>query len=345
VRNNIGRKLIWVDSYEAAADMVIFATTFALDYKPRITVEGVEKIVLEQLGIPHAEDWDFDYSPGSSHVNWNNVKTWPTGTVEISYPCGLSYVHWAEDAAEIAANGIYEVVEEVKDIADETSLDAYAAGLLARYKTLPVSLSFRTRVKGFEPGQLLTVVLTKPAINETLLVESVDSQEQFLEGIPQFLHTVKASNSQWQQSGSPNTYFGKLVERTKQPVDRASQTLRFNVAGTIKGVTNPGLVVGVAEGIATAHRDGVLGEIKVTFKSIEDGTPITGPVTIDVYQNGVSVFGATKLALASGSQSSATQWVFAADPQPVAKGDQFTFEILTADAAAKDGALEIHIIG
>lgn len=344
VRNNLGRKLTWTDTHTPAGDDVIFETTFRLDYKPIVTLDGVPQIVLEGIGV-HTEDWDFDYSPGSYHLNANYNKAWPDGTLVISYPCTLSFVHWAEDAAEIAAKGTYELVDEVKDLSDDTSLDAYVAGLLARYKTEPVSMTFRTRTDGFEPGQLLTVDIAKPVLDDTLLIESVNSQEQYCNGTWEFVHTVKASNAQRQYAGDPIAYFGKLIERGKQPQDRLSQTLRFNVASTVAGLTNPGLEVREGDGGLTAERDGVLGEIRLTFKSIEDGIPTTGTIELDVYQNGTSVFDTERLVLPAGDTATATQWIFASDPQSVAKGDRFTFAVLQADSAAKDGILEINIIG
>lgn len=346
VRNNVGRRLIWSDTHEATGSQVVFRTAFALEYKPFITLDSVEQIVEQRTGAPPVGDWDFDWAPDSDYVHWNILKSWPVGTIVISYPCVLSYVHWAEDAAEIAAKGRYELVEEVRDLADDTSLDGLAAGLLERYKEdAPEVLTFPTRVDGFEAGQALSVNLTKPAVSGTLLVQSVDSQEQFYRGSIGFLHTVRAIKAQWQMAGSPNAYFGKLIDRTKQPVDRIAQILRFNVAGTIKGLSNPGLVTGLAEGGVTSQRAGVLGEVRVTFRSIEDGTPITSDVEIDMYQNGGSIFGTQKLLLEPGSGASAVQWQFVSDPQPVSKGDRFTFEVLQADSAAKDGILEINIIG
>lgn len=267
--------------------------------------------------------------------------------MEIEQVCDqLSYIHWESDATEIAAHGRFEFIEEVKDFPTEESLQAEAAGLLLRRKQTPTDITVRTRLDGFRPGQLLTINTTRPAVNGTFLIQSVESQE--VAAAPAHLyywHTIKASDSSLKSLGGPDRYFGKLIERSRQPLDRISQVLRFNVAGTIRGVTNPGLETGVGEGIQTSQRKGVLGWCKLLFKSIEDGTPTTSDIELDVYLGGSTIFGTTKLVIPAGSITPAIQWTFATEPLEVPKDGKFTFEVLQADSAAKDGVLEIYVIG
>jgi hypothetical protein len=325
---------------------------FPVDAMPIIRVNGVEAVVVVQDplggGAWAAGDFDFYYIPGSYSFFANWQKAAPSGTITIEYPCPLSAINWQEDltAGEGSMGGTWEYLEEVKDYPTEDSINALAAGLLLRRKTIPRKVSLKTMLNGFFPGQLLTMNLTKPPIVGDFLIESVNSKE--IKGAQSktfFMHDITAQDVAIKPTGSPNAYFGKIIERSRQGMERTMTHLCFNVAGTIRGVTNPGLATGVAEGIRTAPKLGILRDVRLRFKSIDDGTLTTTNIELDVYQNGVTIFGATKLVLPAGSVDQVIQWSFATANPTVAEGDIFTYEVLLADPLAKDGILEVNILG
>jgi hypothetical protein len=72
--------------------------------------------------------------------------------------------------------------------------------------------------------------------------------------------------------------------------------------------------------------------------------PTTQLITIDVYLDGVSIFGSSKIQWEPGQTDSTIVIQFAFDPLPVSQNDIFTYEVLSADPLATDGILELELL-
>ena len=323
----------------------IAATTYHMDVKPSVLLNGVPQTVVEIAAIGTAS-YDFYFIQYNRGVFRN--QTFPplaiTDTVEISYPSPLPYVGIAEDAASIAAKGLYERTVEAGDIDNRDQLDAIAAAELLRSKQDPIDLEIQTLTDGFEAGQRVTVNVTHPdTINDTFLIESVNSQE---EALHQMRHSIKATNGAMQRTGAPNKTQGYIYEKLREKPSRIVQRLKIILAGTIEGLTNPGLSVGVKEEvIGEILQDGVLGEVRMHFGSVENGTPTTQNIEIDLFINGVTIFDpADRPVYPAGSDAPIVHWTFVTEPFPVRKHDLLTrLQIISADAAAMDGYAELVV--
>src|SRR6185369_10981033 len=124
---------------------------------------------------------------------------------------------WAQDDAEIAAHGLFEGIEEVKDVASADALQAVADQLLIRRKVRPITATFQTDRDGLEPGMSIDVNVSRPLLDEPMLVTSVSSTEQ---GKSFFRHQVRSVNSANQAVSDQAAFYQQLIARSAQPKDR-----------------------------------------------------------------------------------------------------------------------------
>jgi len=290
-----------------------------------------------------AVGWAFYYINGNAGVFRNQTLPALSGvdTVVVLYPSPLPYVAMARNAASVAAEGLRQELIEVKDIDDRDQLQDMADAGLLRAVEEPVELEVVTRTGGFEPGQLLTVNTALPLVaSSTFLVESVHSSEV---GQFHFLHMLKLSNTQYQQTSGPNRFFGDLIARDRLTMSRVAQEITTNLAPTLEGLTNPGLTVGIKPASRESRVKGVLAPITMRFNSVDTGTLTTSLIQIDVLKNGATVFASgIYITYPIGQTGIVQEWRFVVEPTPVAVGDVFTIHILSADATAKDGTLIIR---
>ena len=83
----------------------------------------------------------------------------------------------AEDAASIASLGLFEAIVQAGEVDSRDELDAIAAAWLARGVEEPAEIEIETDDEGYEPGQLVTVNVSSPAINDSFIISSVNMQE------------------------------------------------------------------------------------------------------------------------------------------------------------------------
>ena len=343
VRNSRSNVALWTDTYTALAGDTSVETTYSQEVRPYVTLNGTSQTVVESSEIG-GTPYDFYYVSYGIGVFRNQARPLGAGdVVVVMYPGKLPPVFWAEDAADIALHGRWEAVEEVKDITDPDAMQSIADGLLARGLEVPISVELQSRRAGWMPGKVVTVNTTQPLVSASLLIESVDSQEG--EDNKFFRHTIRASNQQLQRTDRADNFVAKLIERGKQPIDRVTYKIGFTLAETIEGLTNPGLSVGVKPCIRVADKAGVIRDCTLAFKSVDDGTPTTADISIDVLKNGVSIFGTQKMDYPAGASGVQTQFIFLTFPMPVAQGDVFTVEVISADPLAMDGVIELVVLG
>ncbi len=340
VRNSANTKPLWTDTFVGDSSQRIFQTMTPLRSKPRIRVNGVPQVVVDfsEIGL-RPYDW-YWLEPTSVVQNFAHAVLTSSDTITVTYPSALSYVAWAQDDAEIAANGLFEGIEEVKDVATGDALQAVADALLLRRKVRPITANPQTDRDGLEPGMGLVVNTSRPLVNDTLLITQVTSEEQ---GKSFFRHRVKAVNSANQAVSNEAAFLQKVVAGMAQPKDRVRQNIVFHVAETIEGFDNPGLTTGAKQAVRSSPCSGYISRCTLYFKSAET-TPTTADISIDVLMDGVSIFGATKMEWPAGATTLEVQTEFSADPLEVQAGDLFTIEVLTADPLAMDGILEVELL-
>jgi hypothetical protein len=341
VRNSQDFAALWTDRASADGTQVIFPTMVELTIRPVLRIDGTEKIVDDVSGGPGDAYW----LPAS--VVTHSAPT-AGQVVDVIYPSPLSFVAIAQDDTAIAARGLQEAVDEVKDVPDAASMGVIAAGFLARGSVDSVSVTIESDEPGAEPGQLLTIDTLRPPVNDSFLIEQVDSEEiGRREGTGFFRHTIRASNTQLQRQGSGVAFFQRLLDQAQQPRDRTTYTIGFTLAETIEGITNPGLTAGLKQATRTAPKDGIASQCTIYFNSV-NASPLvltTTDVSIDLLKNGTSIFGTTKLVWPAGATTLQVRFVFASNPLQIRMNDIFSINVLSADPAAKDGALLLTVLG
>jgi len=317
---------------------LIWPVMAELSSAPVIKVDGVEKTV---VGVgQYSGAWDWVWQEFSVMANPAAPPS-PGAVITVTFPSPFSDVAVAEDAVDIAAHGLLEAVEEVRDVPDRTALQDIADGLLARGVVTPTGATFRTDKPGLEPGHILTVNTLRPPCTELMVIESVDSEEQ---GKLFFRHQVKASNGP-QSAANEAAFYQRLLERTKQAKDRGTFTFVFQLAETPEGGTNDGLTTGYKTPLLMAPKAGVIRDCVLRFKSVDDGTLTESLIEIDVLKDDVTVFGSKRMEYPAGATGTQSQFVFASSPVTVAQGDVFRINVLQADALAKDGTLALTVVG
>jgi len=97
------------------------------------------------------------------------------GPFQVRYQAQYPIFVTAEDAAEIAAHGIYEAVYEYPDIYDQAVLEELAASLLSQGLEIKTELTIQTRELGVAAGQSLTVTAAYRDIDAEFLITEVNA--------------------------------------------------------------------------------------------------------------------------------------------------------------------------
>ncbi len=315
------------------------------DQLPEVTVNGVAEIVIKlpvnQLPQNSSYGWIYTgiavgRSPFASGLSNGDI-------VRVIYPSPLPYVAIAEDLTSIADVGLFEDTIEAGEITDKNTLQDIADNALLRGKVVPVTLAVRTRTDGYWPGQRLSVTRSDPPVSGDFLVTQVNSREI---GQHYFEHTLTLNDKTAQLASLPNSYLGNIIKNTRMRTYNIIEHITFNLAVTVTGLTNPGLAVGVPPAVKTAQKKGVAGWVTLIFNSCAQQSTVTvTEITIDILQNGSTIFGAKKLTYPAGFQGETKFSIFLTDPLPVAVGDVFTCNVLTADDQAYDGVMELVTVG
>ncbi len=313
---------------------------------PNVTINGVDQTVIPLFPPdvqPNDTTWAFAYIGISVVYNWRLPALSIGDVVKVTYPGPLLFVAVAEDLTSIAADGLVEDTVEAGAITDKDTLQAIADEALLRGKEVPITLSIKTRTDGYQPGQSVNVVRSDPTINDNFLITSVNSAE-----INQdyFEHTVKCSNKPAQLATDPTKWAADLIKNLRMTTYNIIERITFNLAVTVDGLTNPGLTIGVKPAIKTAQKNGTAGWVTLIFNSLSQlGAVTTTDIVIDMLKNGASIYGGKVLTLPAGFAGQVKFSIFASDPFLVAVGDVFTVNVISADALAMDGVMELVTLG
>lgn len=144
-----------------------------------ITLDAAEQTV----GIVGETGLDWYYTPGDHWIYQDAGGTVLTSgnTLHVTYRAFGMQHQTAEDvsdqtavaATETGTSGVYEMALADDSLANTTVGDTAAAALLARYKQLPVEVSYGARTAGVQVGQVQTIGLTEFGLSGSYLIDTV----------------------------------------------------------------------------------------------------------------------------------------------------------------------------
>jgi hypothetical protein len=311
----------------AANDNGSFITDYIVGTQaPQVTVthltspvsDPVTQIVVE-LGDAGDGPYDFYYISGGYGVFRN--PTYPplagTDTISVTYPSNVPPIIHVQDDAGIAEHGLWQHVDDVRDVFTQAEATAIAQGLLDRLGRVAENVAVQTDsrvnpdVLDLEVAQLMSINTTRPPLVGDFLVQSLSIKEtakQWTDWSLQLTDGQKTKN--WVE------YFERMVDLTKEPTDRILEKFTFALVEDMAvgtSVTNP----------LPAIKTGYALQASIQFETAPTGSSII----VDLKQNGTSIFGDIKLVLPAGSNG-AVQVFFRTDPLVVTRGDVFTCDIL-----------------
>lgn len=242
-----------------------FLQLYGFTVLPKVTVNGNAQTVVLLSEISSTPGWQWyivdptivNGAPLPSYGLFQNPSNAPLGifdTLIISYPTPLTPIYWIQNDAQIAEraaiegnSGVYEDVEQAPSAATQEAIQAYAAGLLARYGNgIPYQVTYSTRLPGMATGPLMAGMLQEihtanPDLNFTGLISNVTWQD--IDG--QFMNlSVTVLSGEYQ--GNFTQFFAALITQGQAPLPQqaVTNTYQFNIAPTVPGLSNPGVTGG-----------------------------------------------------------------------------------------------------
>lgn len=279
---------------------------------------------------------------------YRNVNLAPVGsglTIRVVYPAPFPLAFKAEDTASIAAVGLYEAVQQAKDVTTQELAEQTAAALLEAYagdgyqQQVTFDYNSAQQPLWLDVGQSITINTAAPLTSGTYFIERVVSQEQEL---TVWRHTVTARTGQAPVGDQAAVQAMRTAARVTQDLFFVYAT--FEIGMTVVGLTNPGLQTGPilntykVPGKQEGQRVGVISSWDIIART----TPPEGAdIVIDVFLNGVSIFfddDEDKIVLPDGTDTLVVGYVFRELNIPVYTGDIITAEVLQvgSDEPGKD---------
>lgn len=213
---------------------------------PAITLDGVA-LVVGELGPDDPASFDVMYdapaAPGTMGgvgIHFVSPQAAPgVGVIiEVTYTYVTGNVVSDEDAAEILAraaieggSGIWEAMDEQRNVRNALTLEQIAAGDLTFYGLIPERIEYETDEQGLQIGQIQTVTLPFHDVSANLLVESIETEWKTGAAF-QFRHRVMVSDL-GPMAGSENI-LEKLAAVARIGVPKASGALT-SIAGVVAG--------------------------------------------------------------------------------------------------------------
>lgn len=314
------------DTRTAVTGQTGFSTDYTLPSKPIVRVNGVDQIVVA-FGDWTA-GWQFYYIPGAIGVF---AATAPTAgdTVDVLYPSPFPLAEVAEDAASIAAVGLYEAIWQAKNVYDRTTAQAIAQGFIDLYCTggyqqeLVHVYNSDDQPAWLEPGMVVTFNRSYPTAVGDFVVEQFDAQEI---GLAVWKFTVKLRSALGEVTQSQAMQQNKISARV--PIDSPPFRLTAELFTDIPGLTNPGASTGLISNSYSPPSAGVISSWGILFAS---DPPTGADFQMDVTLNGVSIFpsGAANKAVASDGVTTLQSGLqFVTENISITPGDVIRLEVL-----------------
>lgn len=314
-------------------------TNFMMLQVTSLKVNGVAQPIhlgTELINFRHSW-WYFPNTPYLIPPNAANTNPFPLppvlspdpiagDVIEISYiaPQQQARVQTGdplEPATGTCGSGVYEAVEQVKGITDQTDLDNIAAAILARRGGIPKTLSFETDKPGLQVGMSLPVDIPRLDLASTsLVITSMDgtAQEGKLEYGSVFRWKVQASNIP--DLGNPDKWVERLVRRT----ENGTPISRYEEATFILAPGGASLTTGVVDSNDYIIKN--TGRVFLMYASASNNPPQDQDLQIEILSQQQGIIG--QVTIPAGSTALAQQTVFVQpDPFYLYKDDVLTASV------------------
>jgi hypothetical protein len=287
-------------------------TNFPILQITSLTVNGVSQPVQLGEGNHYNLQKSWWYFPGfpflyPPNVN-NNTPSFPYPPVTSPYPTSgqtvvISYVAVGSSQGAVLrsggnpltpstpgsagnwGSGVFENVQQVKNINIQSDLNAVADALLNRSDFVPTQIQFETDIPGAQVGMKVPINLPPSFVPSTdsFMITAIkgDLQTGVLEAGSAFKWTITCTTGN--DIGNSTKWFERLIARTQNPVplqqpDR--QTWILSPGGSVSSASATANPIVLQSG-------GVL----VVAYAIAGTPPTNQQLVIDILDNGVSILG------------------------------------------------------
>lgn len=161
------------ESFVGNSILIGFITAQPIVDTPTVYVNGVQKTVGE-LGVDNTGKDFYWIRDGYGIFNQDHATLTAAQTLTVEYRPPATNVVTATNTSGITTYGKFEAVDEQKNTDDYDTLVAVAEGGITQFGTVPTRPRFKTRTAGLEPGQRITINLTRHGINAAYLIEDVN---------------------------------------------------------------------------------------------------------------------------------------------------------------------------
>jgi hypothetical protein len=126
---------------------------------------------LTAAGIGDTASWEYDIDAGT--VTRTAGAPANGDAIDFKFDADFSGEGIAQDAGEIAAHGIKEIVKLVESVPSDTTAQAIAEGILAKCLTPSKAIKYKTHTAGILPGQSQTVTVSRRNLSGTAVISDV----------------------------------------------------------------------------------------------------------------------------------------------------------------------------
>lgn len=320
-----------VDSFTGDGSTKLFSTRHPLMSKPIVRVNNVDQIVagMSETAITPGFQWVYVEEGLQVFQKQSDTPVAVGVAIDILYPNPFPQGFSAEDAASIAAVGLYESVYHARNVTTEQTAESMAAGILERFGNAeyPETLEFEydsvNQSEWVKPGQVISASRTFPTASGNYTIERVSSSEQDL---TLWRHTVIARKGQGEVTDILE--MEEIRAMSRLPIDLAFDYRTFELANDVEGVTNPGLETGIVKQRTTSPVEGVISHWEALF---EFDPPEGSSIIVDILKNGVSIFDtddSKRVVIPAGVDSLVVGYRFLTDNMTVAQGDIFSANVI-----------------
>jgi len=259
-----------VDAFVGDGVQELFDLTYPIVGPVPPTADGavgyavVDYNTYESLGGLLAVDLLWEYDPAALTVRRRASP--PVGPFQVRYWVQYPQLVAVEDAAEIAAHGIFETVVEYPTVFSKAEAIALAESHLSEFLQILQTVTFQTDTLGLHPGQTITLTLPSRNVAGSYFLSEVEPAH--LAAMTDLRTRVTAIDSATFRGSYRQLYVDWLGGGAKTSA---------NVGGAAPPPSGGGVTPIPPEGAIQYYRGGVLGG-SASFRYLEAETSLVGGV-------------------------------------------------------------------
>lgn len=323
----------------ATAGQSTFETQYVQNTAALVTVDGVAEACTE-LGTWTGAPWFF-VPGGIGLFRTPGAPALAAGAVVvIAYPNPFPLAFVAENAASIAAIGLYESIYQTKNIIDGASCQSLADGLLEMFgtdgdfpKRITFSYNSNRQSAWVTPGMIIDINHTFPNFTGDATIEQVISDEQELN---LWRHTVTCRVNLGEVTDEA-TLEDVILSGARVPIisppERATFELDIDDVGQATGLWTNRYTVRIPPGLVSFG----IASWDWWFPS---NPPTGASYIVDILLNGTSIFAtgnANKINVPAGSTSVQTGIQFVTNNIRVYDGDVLSINVIQVGSTNPGG--------